>query len=278
MAVDKLVDSTQLDADLTSVANAIRTKAGTSGQLAFPSGFVSAIGNISTGGSSLKRGILRPDATIFKSWAYDKKLVEDEEIAIPAYDSSASKTLIASDTIEDLSLDYEHYKYFVIQKALSIPEYGNNSTGRGRFEWSMGFGCHELVWDSMTHYQTLVGNETAKTHSVSFMGGINNKGVYWNSASTATLYNATTYGIWLSLITPSYASGTVKISSPNFVMRGQPNILDQPFWEALTDIRLQYVIELWRAPVGNLTYDGWSAAQTSDLILDCLYSPTQTLV
>lgn len=51
MAVDKLVDSAQLDADLTSVANAIRTKGGTSAQLAFPSGFVSAIGAIS--GSSV---------------------------------------------------------------------------------------------------------------------------------------------------------------------------------------------------------------------------------
>jgi len=50
MAVDKLVDSTQLDADLTSVADAIRTKGGTSAQLAFPSGFVSAINAISTGG------------------------------------------------------------------------------------------------------------------------------------------------------------------------------------------------------------------------------------
>ena len=43
MAVDKLVDSTQLDSDLTSVANAIRTKGGTNSQMAFPSGFVSAI-------------------------------------------------------------------------------------------------------------------------------------------------------------------------------------------------------------------------------------------
>lgn len=50
MAVDKLVDSTQLNSDLTSVANAIRTKGGTSAQLAFPSGFVSAIGAIPTGG------------------------------------------------------------------------------------------------------------------------------------------------------------------------------------------------------------------------------------
>lgn len=52
MAVDKLVDSSQLDADLTSVANAIRTKGGTSASLAFPADFVSAIGAIPTGGGS----------------------------------------------------------------------------------------------------------------------------------------------------------------------------------------------------------------------------------
>ncbi len=52
MAVDKLVDSTQLDADLTSVANAIRTKGGTSADLAFPAGFVSAVNAIPTGGTT----------------------------------------------------------------------------------------------------------------------------------------------------------------------------------------------------------------------------------
>lgn len=54
MAVDKLVDSTQLDADLTSVADAIRTKGGTSAQLAFPADFVSAINAISGGGGGLE--------------------------------------------------------------------------------------------------------------------------------------------------------------------------------------------------------------------------------
>lgn len=57
MAVDKLVDSTQLDSDLTSVANAIRTKGGTSASLAFPAGFVSAVQAIPTGGgASLQSG------------------------------------------------------------------------------------------------------------------------------------------------------------------------------------------------------------------------------
>jgi hypothetical protein len=50
MALDKLVDSSQLDTDLTAVANAIRTKGGTSAQLAFPAGFVSAVDAIPTGG------------------------------------------------------------------------------------------------------------------------------------------------------------------------------------------------------------------------------------
>lgn len=46
MSVDKLVDSTQLNADLTSVANAIRSKSGKSGSLSFPSEFVSEINGI----------------------------------------------------------------------------------------------------------------------------------------------------------------------------------------------------------------------------------------
>lgn len=53
MAVDKLVDSVQLDSDLTSIANAIRTKGGTSAQLVFPTGFVDAIDAIETGGGDV---------------------------------------------------------------------------------------------------------------------------------------------------------------------------------------------------------------------------------
>lgn len=52
MSVDKLVDSAQLDTDLTSVANAIRAKGGTSASLAFPADFVSAIGAIPSGGGA----------------------------------------------------------------------------------------------------------------------------------------------------------------------------------------------------------------------------------
>ena len=50
MALDKAIDSAQLDANLTAIANAIRTKGGTSETLAFPAGFVSAVQAIQAGG------------------------------------------------------------------------------------------------------------------------------------------------------------------------------------------------------------------------------------
>lgn len=50
MAIDKAIDSAALDAGLLSVANAIRTKGGTSAPLAFPAGFVSAVEAITAGG------------------------------------------------------------------------------------------------------------------------------------------------------------------------------------------------------------------------------------
>jgi hypothetical protein len=46
MAYDKVVDSSALNANLTSVANAIRTASGATGNLAFPAGFVSALQNM----------------------------------------------------------------------------------------------------------------------------------------------------------------------------------------------------------------------------------------
>ena len=50
MALDKVIDSTQLDNDLTAIADSIRAKSGTAESLNFPNGFVSAIDSLATGG------------------------------------------------------------------------------------------------------------------------------------------------------------------------------------------------------------------------------------
>lgn len=80
MAVDKLVDSTQLDADLTSVANAIRTKGGTSAQMAFPAGFVSAVNAIPQGDENLAK-LAGPSGYLSYRWAYGI-FEENEEFSV----------------------------------------------------------------------------------------------------------------------------------------------------------------------------------------------------
>lgn len=50
MAIDKAIDSAVLDANLATVADAIRAKGGTSEPLSFPTGFAEAIAAIQAGG------------------------------------------------------------------------------------------------------------------------------------------------------------------------------------------------------------------------------------
>ena len=76
MAVDKLVDSAQLDSDLEDVADAIRAKSGGESPLAFPSGFISEIGSIQTGGGgSLPSSISKIDGGTF-TFASDTVVTE----------------------------------------------------------------------------------------------------------------------------------------------------------------------------------------------------------
>lgn len=63
MAYDKVVDSARLSSDMTSVANALRSKSGVTGMLSFPAGFLSAIASITSGaggGTPIQSGVFTP--------------------------------------------------------------------------------------------------------------------------------------------------------------------------------------------------------------------------
>ena len=79
MALDKAIDSAQLNANLTTIADAIRAKGGTSDALVFPSGFVSAVQAIQAGGggtmpsaSSKDVNFYDYDGTLFYSYTLEE--------------------------------------------------------------------------------------------------------------------------------------------------------------------------------------------------------------
>ena len=94
MAYDKVVDSASLDSKLTQVADAIRTKGNTSADLQFPSGFISAIQAIQTGGGTTPGApgditFYDYDGTIVASWTLEELATKT---ALPDYPSHEGLT------------------------------------------------------------------------------------------------------------------------------------------------------------------------------------------
>ena len=150
MAVDKLVDSTQLDADLTSVANAIRTKGGTSAQMAFPAGFVSAVNAIPTGGGGggidpfpLPEGYYLP--------ANCQKLLYAESSAAQICDTGVHPTLETKVEIAGYFIPGSYVNYAYLTGCTNPPIYISTNNYSDPPYW--GFGNKSdfaAMWSSLS--------------------------------------------------------------------------------------------------------------------------------
>ena len=95
MATYKVVDADQLNADMSSVADSIRTKGGTTDALAWPDGYKTAIDSIPAGSTpSLQSKSVTYTSngtnTITPDAGYDGLSSVDVTVAIPVYDGSVT--------------------------------------------------------------------------------------------------------------------------------------------------------------------------------------------
>lgn len=279
MAVDKLVDSTQLDADLTSVADAIRTKGGTSGDLAFPSGFVTAIGDIPTGGTvALTPYTIRPDVELVQSYSYDKMLVADEEITIPAYTTTSTTVKAAAALSPTITLTYADYYYYVAERFLTIPVYNVTSKAKGREEYHFSSYLYEIADVAGSSYKALVDGKLYTSRIVASAAQSLIRQLYWSSGTAVSMYTATTYGVTQVVSAPSISNGVMTLNAPSVAMRGSSTYFSSTYWGAMTDVRLQYVIEVYRSPKTS-TYNlaGWGVSQQAAHIGTCIDGTTNKL-
>lgn len=155
MAVDKLVDSAQLNADLTSVANAIRTKGGTSAQMAFPAGFVSAVEAIPSGGGTGTIEINTNGTYDVSNYATAEVEVEEPDgwarpEKYPDYDTKNLTGFEGVYLTYDLSLADEWAQY------ISINAIGNaakqSTVDRGHFDSSGNFVVEDTYTTTSYHF------------------------------------------------------------------------------------------------------------------------------
>lgn len=265
---------------LTDTADAIREKLGTT-QLYTPPEFSDAIASISGGSADLVLGAIRPDAELVQRWTYDKYIVADEGKTLPSYTTSAY-TIKNAETLGTASVDIDAYDCYELIRTLAIPIYNITTVGRGRLEYLMNVNSYEYIAVPGNTFHSLVDPSTKYTERNNYIASHGNiiRGFYYNSATIVQI-TSSTYGPYLTGGTPSVSiSGslaTFTVKSPSFHIRGSSSVFSSTYMDALTDIRYQYVVELYRAPKGNLNYDAWENTQQILHIQDCIDNNNNTL-
>ena len=61
-------------------------------------------------------------------------------------------------------------------------------------------------------------------------------------------------------------------------IRGNTSYYTSTYFNATTDIRYQYVIQVYRAPKNTLNKDGWNITQGVKTIVDCVNNNNKKLV
>ena len=226
----------------------------------------------------LKMGVLRDDAELVKTWSNDSLAVDDDGATLPAYATSAT-TIVASASLSDTyTLDYANYDYYILVRALTIPVYNTSTPVKTRNEYSILSAAYEVVSFPANTFTSIVGNKTVASRSGTTLAvGALYRGVYWSSATAVALNTAATYGINQTVVAPSISSGVVTAKSPTLQFRGSSTYLTQTVYETVTDIRRQFVIQVWRAKKGDMNLDGWGIFQQGMHIRDCVNSTNHTL-
>lgn len=263
---------------LSDIADAIREKLGVSDTYT-PAQMAGAIGSIGSGGGggAVKMGALRPDAELVKTWSYDGMMIADLGVEVPAYVTSSSKTVKTSETLGTYVMDYADHNWLVLVRTLTIPIYSTDAVAEGREEYQYSSYAYEYVDIPAGTVHALV--DPTKTAAVDralvTMNGYIGL-IHWSTATRIAAVPTNYYGIAQRETAPTSLRGTLTVKSPAIVMRGNGTYFSQTYWEAMTDCRIQYVIELYRSPK-SADVDGWVHTSQALHVIDCAQSADHKL-
>lgn len=218
-----------------------------------------ANGSLLTGtasGGSAKEYVMRPDAELVHTYSADELIVEDLGLTLPAYSTSAKVIKTGAALTPTVTVDYTHYDYFITMRGLTIPQYNTTTKQKGRCDYSATSYVYELAVVPANEIHTIDGTKTyTSRNAVITAHGSAGREVYWTSATAMTVANNATYGAYCTGQAPAISGTTLTIKAPVYGIRGNTNQMTSGAWGTMTDIREQWVIQVWRAPSAELA--GW---------------------
>lgn len=264
----KFIDVTDTTATAADVA---------SGKVFFAADGTQTTGSASGGGTLVKYAI-RPDATLVQSYTYDKWMNADESITIPGYSTSA-QTIKASEALGTITLDRDNYYYMVVERMLTIPTYSVTTHNKGRCEYHMGAHVYEVIDIPGSSFHSLIEPTrfyTSRLNTITTTMA-SYREVYYSAQTTLSTYSTQAYGVCQAAVAPTMSSGKLTINSPTVTCRGSTTYFVNTYANAVTDVRAQYVIEVYKSPKNNLNFDAWANDQLMKQIIDGINSNTHKL-
>ena len=225
----------------------------------------------------LKSTVLRPDAELVKTFTYDKHIVGDEGLTIPAYTTGASTIKASANLSPTVTVNVDTETFFIVERFLSIPEYSTTSKAKGRAEYTYCIYIYELARVPANVFQTIDKSKAITSASNIINTLTSYRLLYWSSGSAISLYASNGYGCYQTPTAPGLSGSTLTIKSPALCVRGSTTYFTSTFMNALTDIRYQYVIDVYKAPKQAMSIDGWITNTLVNHIIECANSTTHKL-
>lgn len=226
-------------------------------------------GTASGGGGTMTVYAIRPDAELVQRWVVDERYVEDLAKTLPSYTTTATTLITGANLTPTITLDYTNYSYYYDFRALSIPIYSTTTKVKGRCDFTFATYHYDFVEIPANEIVSMDGSKAYTSRSVASTGaGSSGRTLYWTSATAIAVVTNTNYGPAQSAQAPTISSGVLTVKAPNYTIRGSTTYMTSSAWSSLTDIRYQWIAEVWRAPKGG-TFDGWYHNANMRHIAEC---------
>ena len=207
------------------------------------------------GGGSPKKFVMRPDAELVRTYSADYFVVADRGLTLPSY-STSSQTIVASETLSpNVTVDSTNYDYFVTMRGLSIPQYNTTTKQKGRCDYTVTSYVYEPIVIPANDMHTIDGTKSYDVKNTMILNhNYTGRLLYWTSATAISTSSSASYGAYATGVAPSFGQ-TLTVKSPTCGIRGNTSYMTSAAWATMTDIRYQWIIEVWRAPSTEVI--GW---------------------
>lgn len=220
---------------------------------------------------------IRPDAELIQSYRYDKHIVADEGVTLPAY-STTAKVLKESEALSpEITIDTGSNKILIVERFLSIPEYSTTDIAKGRVEYTLGEAVYEVTKVTPKSMKAIADNKGYGNND-RLLATASSGRVLYRTTETAVSVNTTgTYGPYQTAQAPTINYNSISVASPQFRVRGSTSYFTNTFMNALADVRFQYAIDVYKAPATGVKVIGWEHDQLLCHCIECANSAGHTL-